>query len=452
MTGRHVPAATETIGGRLRRLRVAHGLSQRELASEGVSYAYISRLERDERRPSVRALRQIAQKLGVSATYLETGHDLTAAQLLELRLCDAEIELRLSDDTRQAERELVRIVGEAEELQDHDLVVRASAALGLAAFHRGDHGTAVDRLEAVVDQLSPAEHPDCFGTLARAYVGLGRTDDAVDLLASALTAAHRAAPANPILTVRYATLLSYALSEVGDLSAARDVVAYALEQAHESEDPYTRVRTYWSEARLAAIAGDAQTALASLNRAVSLLETTEDARQLGRAHLLWAEILTFDGRAGEAVPHLRDAKRLLGRKPAAEDLYWLRTEQARAEAQLGLVEKAIAHGEQALALIGDTDPAEQGAAHLALGEAHAKSGDHTTALEHLERSVQLLTAQRVWRDAAEAYRLLAETLDAAGQPTEAARVRATREVATHLEAAPSGRRITLPPSSPTAIA
>lgn len=48
-------------------------LSQRELAAEGVSYAYISRIEAGTRSPSVKALRMLAPKLGVSVDYLETG-------------------------------------------------------------------------------------------------------------------------------------------------------------------------------------------------------------------------------------------------------------------------------------------------------------------------------------------------------------------------------------------
>lgn len=63
----------ETIGQRLHRLRSARGMTQRELAVPGVSYAYISRVEADARTPSVRALRKIAEKLGVSVNYLETG-------------------------------------------------------------------------------------------------------------------------------------------------------------------------------------------------------------------------------------------------------------------------------------------------------------------------------------------------------------------------------------------
>ena len=72
----HSSAAGETIGQRLKRLRLERGLSQRELAAPGVSYAYISRIEAGTRQPSVKALRRLASKLGVSADYLETGSDL----------------------------------------------------------------------------------------------------------------------------------------------------------------------------------------------------------------------------------------------------------------------------------------------------------------------------------------------------------------------------------------
>src|SRR3989441_2783417 len=77
-------SAFETVGERLRRLRSAKGLSQRELASPGVSYAYISRIEAGARTPSVKALRQLASKLGVSVEQLETGKPTPVEQGVEL--------------------------------------------------------------------------------------------------------------------------------------------------------------------------------------------------------------------------------------------------------------------------------------------------------------------------------------------------------------------------------
>jgi transcriptional regulator with XRE-family HTH domain len=62
-----------SLGERIRRLREQRGLSQRDLATERVSYAYISRIEAGSRQPSERALRAIADKLGVTAHDLESG-------------------------------------------------------------------------------------------------------------------------------------------------------------------------------------------------------------------------------------------------------------------------------------------------------------------------------------------------------------------------------------------
>ncbi|MGH3050277.1 MAG: helix-turn-helix domain-containing protein, partial [Gaiellaceae bacterium] len=87
----------ETIGQRLRRLRLDRGLSQRELAAPGVSYAYISRIEAGTRQPSVKALRRLAAKLGVTAAYLETGSHLDPAAERELRLADLELAVRLGE-------------------------------------------------------------------------------------------------------------------------------------------------------------------------------------------------------------------------------------------------------------------------------------------------------------------------------------------------------------------
>src|SRR5579862_9507973 len=88
----------ETIGQRLKRLRLARGLSQRELAAPGVSYAYISRIEAGTRQPSVKALRKLAGKLGVSADFLETGSELDPAEARELRLSDVELAIRLGNE------------------------------------------------------------------------------------------------------------------------------------------------------------------------------------------------------------------------------------------------------------------------------------------------------------------------------------------------------------------
>src|SRR3954462_9307664 len=105
--------SAETVGARLKRLRLQLGLSQRDLSSQGVSYAYISRIEAGARRPSVKALRKLAQKLGVSAEDLETGSAVRAGAARELRPPGLELRLRLDGEAPTAELEQLLTEAEA---------------------------------------------------------------------------------------------------------------------------------------------------------------------------------------------------------------------------------------------------------------------------------------------------------------------------------------------------
>src|ERR671936_1392024 len=120
----------ETVGARVKRLRLQRGLSQRDLSSPGVSYAYISRIEAGARTPSVKALRMLAQKLGVSVEYLETGREIGEGEARELRLSDAELALRFGGDTAAAEQTLREILQEARRAGDPVSASRAATGLG----------------------------------------------------------------------------------------------------------------------------------------------------------------------------------------------------------------------------------------------------------------------------------------------------------------------------------
>src|SRR5215471_17405508 len=141
-------SSAETIGARLKRLRLQRGLSQRDLSSPGVSYAYISRIEAGARTPSVKALRMLARKLAVSVEYLETGREIGDAEQRELKLSDAELELRLTDDTHAVEAKLREVLEDARRAGDHVSAARALYALGFAAARRGNHLDAVEQLES----------------------------------------------------------------------------------------------------------------------------------------------------------------------------------------------------------------------------------------------------------------------------------------------------------------
>ena len=63
------------VGRRLHDAREAAGISQRELAFPGCSAAYISRIERGERIPSLQVIRELARRIGVSESSLAYGRE-----------------------------------------------------------------------------------------------------------------------------------------------------------------------------------------------------------------------------------------------------------------------------------------------------------------------------------------------------------------------------------------
>lgn len=99
------------VGRRLHAAREAAGISQRELAFPGCSAAYISRIERGERIPSLQVMRELARRIGISEAELAYGKD------------------PLDSDVAQA----VRAVEAAAAAGDPDDVAKAYQALSRAA-------------------------------------------------------------------------------------------------------------------------------------------------------------------------------------------------------------------------------------------------------------------------------------------------------------------------------
>jgi transcriptional regulator with XRE-family HTH domain len=203
----HLPSASEprreTIAERLRRLRLEQGASQRDLSAPGITYAYISRIEAGARTPSVKALRMLAAKLGVTPGYLETGSELGGAEMRELRLAEQELQLRLEGaaDVRAVQG----ILEEAELHADVPATVRARILLGLEASGRGDHAATVAHLLQVVgsELVTPAGRPDVWSALGRAHAAAGSPREAVALFEHALDELARIEPEDLAARVRY---------------------------------------------------------------------------------------------------------------------------------------------------------------------------------------------------------------------------------------------------------
>jgi tetratricopeptide (TPR) repeat protein len=261
---------------------------------------------------------------------------------------------------------------------------------------------------------------DVYSTLGRAYAAVGTPERAVALFEACLEDVSTQTPEDTAMQVRYASLLSYALTDIGDLARAESVVKEALDQARDhDEDPYMRVRLYWSLARLSEMEGKSSAALQYIRRAIALLEATDDTLHLGRAHIVCAVIMTSQGNAEAAKTHLQEAETLFGPHPSAEDAALLKVERARAEAVLGHGSTAVTLAREAITLLGDKQPAERGLAFWALGEGLSLENEADAANEAYRRAVDLLSEQRRWREATQACQSWGKMLRKVGREEQA---------------------------------
>jgi transcriptional regulator with XRE-family HTH domain len=403
----------------VRRLRLERRLSQRQLASSGVTYAYISRIESGQRTPSLRAIRVLARRLGVTPEYLETGVDIAPVEELELRLTDAELRLRLGDHSPDARNALHAVLKEAQRAGESDIAVRAQIALGLSSLAAGTQREAAHYLATAVASplTSPSTHANVYISLSKALRFLGRADEAVGMLEEALDDLGAQTPEAAGVRLRLATYLSFALTDLGQFDRARAVLEDV--DAGAALDPHRQVTIHWSLARLAYMEGQPRAALREIRRAIIVLDHTEDSLELARAHLFAAEVNLWADNVPAAERHLALAGRLEGLAADARDLGALHSCQALARARQGENEGARRLISRAREELADA-PAEQGVLWLAQGLVEASRADLDAAGRSFERAIGALEESSMHREAAAVCREWSEMLVAQGRLEEAA--------------------------------
>jgi transcriptional regulator with XRE-family HTH domain len=404
---RHVDSAAAT-GVRIREARRAAGLSQRQLAFDGCTAAYVSRIEAGARTPSFQILRVFAEKLGVTADYLATGDTTADGVAAADHFLEAELAARAGDvSTAQ------RIYREAQNGGSLRAVARATFGLGRIEVEAGNQRAAVDHLErALASKLLPRDEATAATEmLGRAYALLARHEDALSVFGGALAEAEAI---NDLPTVmRFTVLLANALIDRGSFGGAEEVLASILESARASSDPVTLSNLYWSQSRLHSSQGRPDLAAHYARMAHATLEATEHTVFAARALLLLAHIENDRGNAQAALDLVADGIGPVAASGNRLDRGMLLLEKARALAALGQPEEAAGI---ALGVI----PSFEGAHPTSAGRGYAVAagiirdlGDREKAFEIYELAAATLPTND--RHLVDVYKELAGLCEEAGR-------------------------------------
>ena len=399
------------VGERLREARRAKGLSQRDLSFPGCTAAYISRIEAGQRAPSVQLLRELGQRLGVSAEFLATGeHEAPLAPLDQ-----AELMLRLGE-TEQAEQ----IFRDATESASSVARARGQTGLGTMSYEAGRLDEAAALLESAraaagTEWLSV---PGLAETLVRTLALTGRLEEAI----AAAEAMLRETPdEDSIAHERAQVLLANALIDNGSFDRATEVLARALSRQDSPGDPLRLAQLLWSQSRLHSIRGEHELAASYARRALGIVELTEHVAYSARARQVVAYIENERGRPERALEILDRGWPDVVRSQDAYVSVTYRIERAKALAKLDRTEEAR---ELAIAVLAETEGLgviDSARTFATLAGVLAQTGEEEHALRAFESAADRL--EQVGSPlVSTVYMQWAEILDRLGRRDEAYRI------------------------------
>jgi tetratricopeptide (TPR) repeat protein len=403
----HVDSA-QAAGERLRDARRRAGLTQRQLAFDGCTAAYISRVETGDRIPSLQILRELGSRLGVSADYLATGD---RAESSAEALFDADLAARLGErDRARAVYEDVRAFARTPELR-----AQVDAGLGRVAFDEGDHERAIPLFEAALGELPEDEVVETADRLGRAYALTGRYAEALALFARFLERAR--AREDALERVRFSVLLANTEIDRGDFAAAEQVLGTVLETAKTAVDPIARAGIYWSQSRLHSSQEEPALAARYARLALSVLEATEHTGYVAHALLLVASLENDRGRSEEAVALIEEAAPAIRATGNRYDQGRLQLELARAELNRGNADEAAGLALGSLPMLAGASPTNAARSYALAASIFRQAGETERALELYELAAATFPSDD--RHAADVYGALAEIAEETGRKDDA---------------------------------
>ncbi len=384
-------------------------MTQRQLAFEGCTAAYLSRVEDGQRIPSYQILLALAKRLDTSAEYLAKGVEPAddADPLFEADVAAG------TGDVETARR----LYQQAEEAGGGAVSARAAAALGRLAFQAGDHEEAVEQLErALASTLLPAiELGQVRDVLGRALALLARFEEALAVFERALGDAR--AGGDEAAVIRFSVLYANLLIDRGTVTRAEEVLAGVLDAARSARDPVALSTLYWSQARLHASQSHTDLAARYARMAHAAVEATEHTAFAARALMLMAHFENDRGNHSEALEFVEEAAPVIAASGNRYDEGMLLLERARALASLGEPEEAAGIALGAIPRFEHAHPTSAARAYAIAASVLNQTGQPGRALELYELAAETLpTADR---HLVEIYRGIAEIHEREGRQDEA---------------------------------
>ena len=299
------------LGERLRKLRVAAGLTQSELAAGRFSKEYISQIERGKTTPTAATTEWLAARLGVDPNFLAQGVTADERTRLEGLIARAEA-LTESERFDEAAALFERVRSAVAASGQPELDVRAACGEWKALVPLGRVREALDRLARVrelteTQGFSDVERAEVLYRMGVCRHLLQSNATALGLLNEALALAERSGLPCDLLIANILHWRSRCYRRQRDYEAAREDVERALELAEGVRDPKATGHLYFQASILAERQGHWVLARTYAERAKREYEQVADRSNVARLLNNLGGLNFLLGRPDHAIRQLKDA-------------------------------------------------------------------------------------------------------------------------------------------------
>jgi tetratricopeptide (TPR) repeat protein len=403
------------IGTRIRRLRIARGLTQRELAEPRYSNAYVSTIEAGRREPSRRALEHFAARLGVDVEELATGRSPALQARLEVQLQEARIAVS-AGRLEEAGEALRAVVRSSKRNGLRRIEARAEEARALLLERSEDPEGALERYQRAEDLLRdepPTARVDAVDGKARCFTSLGDVRYAIHVLEAIRDEIEREGLRDPNALARIHAGLVYSYLDAGLYAKAVESTSELELLAPAVTDPLRIAQMHLHVAQVYLLKGRIDDALASLQRSEDAYRQVNLRTETGYAHLARGYVLSRQGELAQARLELEGALTIFEETSDEKDLVRTLNELARVERGRGNTARARELLERSIGLVGDGDAPILAWAHRELGIVLTET-DRTSAEKHLRLAIQLYERSEQPVDVAITFGLLGDLLGGGG--------------------------------------
>jgi tetratricopeptide (TPR) repeat protein len=402
------------IGTRLRRIRVAQGMTQAQLASPRYTHAYVSSIEAGRRRPSRSAIEHFASRLGIDPDELASGRAPDSEARLRLRLQEAMIDLS-SGRLEEAQRASRSIAREARTLDLPVLRAKAEELAGLLLERQDRVEEALGRYtlaEQILQDRPPTERVDAVAGKARCFHSLGDVRYEIHVLETLLWEIDREDLLDPNALARMHSALVYAYVDAGLFTKAGESAALLDQIEPRLTDPLRIAQMHIHVARLHLAQGRPVEAERSLNRAEDTYAQLRLRTERAYANLALGYLYSREERLDEAHERLDEARETFEETNDIKDLTRSLNELARVERLRGHPDEARAILLRSIGLMKESDAPIVAWAYRELGRVSAD--DRGDAEKALKKAIDLYERTEQVVELAVTYGVLGDVLSQHG--------------------------------------